>query len=183
MNQEFGNNWPSISQMAFRAQGVVCLGAIALLSASVVAQDRSQPRFESYPVKERFTSKPAPVNVHSHPKARLFRTQLRDGIVREGVNFAGHYSIITWGCGSDCRIVAIVDGRTGDVYFAPFTVSTGADFRVTSRLFIANPSEIERYLLGEPMLDVYEPGWYVWTRNRLVRIHKAEAQNIRKKNT
>jgi len=35
-------------------------------------------------------------------------------------NFAGVYYAVTWGCGSDgCAALAIVDGRTGEVFGPP----------------------------------------------------------------
>lgn len=40
-----------------------------------------------------------------------------------GPNFAGHYYVIRWGCGSNCLMVAVVDGRTGKVYGPPLHAS------------------------------------------------------------
>ena len=37
----------------------------------------------------------------------------------EGPNFAGNYTIARWGCGSTCVGFAVVDARTGRVYFHP----------------------------------------------------------------
>lgn len=34
-----------------------------------------------------------------------------------GPNFAGHYRIVTWGCGSACLELAIVDLENGRVHF------------------------------------------------------------------
>jgi TonB family protein len=155
---------------------------IVLFSASVVAQNKSLPRFENYRVKSISMRKPAPVNLRSHPKARLFRTQLRNGVEREGVNFAGHYSVVTWGCGSDCRMVTVVDSRFGNVFFAPFTISAGAEFHVSSRLFIANPLEVDEYISGAPTPDYYQPRWYVWAGRRFVQIFERQARMLRKKN-
>jgi len=102
----------------------------------------------------------------------MFRTKLREG-AKKGPNFAGHYTVITWGCGTDCRLVAIVDARTGRVYFAPFTVSipADADYRLDSRLLIANPPERTGwYENGEQMREVYKPSWWVWRNGRLIEI-------------
>ncbi len=82
------------------------------------------PRFEQFPVPlSRVT--PAPVDVNSSAAARRYRTVLRAG-AREGPNFAGHYTIIAWGCGSSCTEFAVVDSLTGRVYFPrEFTVTSG----------------------------------------------------------
>ena len=167
------------SQLRFIPEAIVVL--VATLSFDANAQSSNVPRFQDHRVAKSFSGKPAPVNLRSHPKARLFRTMLKLSAAK-GPNFAGHYTIGTWGCGSDCRIVAVINAVDGRVYFAPFQVSTGATFHIDSNLFIANESEIEGYLAGEAMLDVYTPAWYVWRRGRFVEIFKAQAARIRRNN-
>lgn len=77
------------------------------------------PRFEDYPEKTRYTGHPAAPRLDS-PLARKFRTVLRDGAA-QGPNFAGHFTVVEWGCGSGCRQLAIVDARSGKVIAMPFT--------------------------------------------------------------
>jgi hypothetical protein len=162
--------------------GIVGLLIVILASwCEASAQKSNLPRFEDHRVPKTFSGKPVPVNLRSHSKARLFRTMLKLS-AEKGPNFAGHYTVGTWGCGSDCRMVAVIDAVTGRVYFAPFQVSTGATFHLDSSLFIANESESDRYLAGEEMLDVYMPAWYVWRRGRFVEIFKTQAVRIRRKN-
>jgi hypothetical protein len=161
---------------------IIVLFLVAVgLSCDANAQNRNLPRFEDHRVTRTFSGKPASVNLRSNPKARLFRTMLKLS-AEKGPNFAEHYTVGTWGCGSDCRMVAVIDAVNGRVYFAPFEVSTGATFRIDSNLFIANESEIERYLNGEEILDVYMPTWYVWRHGRFVRVFKSQAERIRRKN-
>ncbi|WP_282045942.1 peptidoglycan-binding protein [Roseibium album] len=50
---------------------------------------------------------------------RDYRTRLRDG-VNAGVNFAGHYSFVTIGCGTSCRFAFVVDLRSGEVFDFPY---------------------------------------------------------------
>jgi len=45
----------------------------------------------------------------------------KNPVKSNGPNFAGHYFVIRWGCGSECLMMAIVDARTGKVYDPPFT--------------------------------------------------------------
>ncbi len=40
---------------------------------------------------------------------------------KPGPNFAGHYVVIQWGCGSQCVMMAIVDMKTGIVYDPPLS--------------------------------------------------------------
>jgi hypothetical protein len=53
-------------------------------------------------------------------RARKFRTMIREGAKR-GPNFAGHYTIVTWGAGLGTFSMAVVDAKTGSIYFPPFT--------------------------------------------------------------
>jgi hypothetical protein len=53
--------------------------------------------------------------------AREFRTRLREA-AREKPNFAGHFIVTTWGCGTECVEGAIIDARTGRVFMLPFTL-------------------------------------------------------------
>lgn len=76
----------------------------------------STPTFEKYQVANRFTGNPAVVNYSSHPRAKRFRTVLTAGAAK-GPNFAGHYTVVTWGCGVACQELAIVDAISGKVYF------------------------------------------------------------------
>ncbi len=143
---------------------------VAVACASTAAAQK-RPRFEDYPVRRKFHGTPAKVNLRSRPKARMFRTMLRQG-AKDGPNFAGYYTVVSWGCGSDCMQVAVVDCRNGRVHFAPFTVSPGirADYRLDSRLLIANPPERSGYKEGEPMLDVYQPSWHVLRGGRFIQL-------------
>jgi hypothetical protein len=75
------------------------------------------PRFADYPVKEIYKGRIAPVMLDSR-RARMFRSRLREDS-RGGVNFAGHYTVVFWGCGTGCAQVAVVDAKTGKVYWPP----------------------------------------------------------------
>ncbi len=106
------------------------LGIVLLvLSAGVQAGDWERaPKFSDFPAKTMFKGKPAPVRIEGR-KARMFRTVLRQG-AKEGPNFAGHYTVVVWGCGADSFSLAVVDARNGKVYFPPFgciTLAGGYD--------------------------------------------------------
>jgi hypothetical protein len=82
----------------------------------------------------------------------MFQTRLLQAS-REPANFAGHYRITYWGCGSVCSAGAVIDLETGDVLPLPLAKTngsgwerwitcpasfegTGDDFRPDSRLMI-----------------------------------------------
>src|SRR5688572_10209575 len=89
---------------------IASFALIALFQTNSWAQKVDAPRFESYPA-DVYAGKPAPLNLRSHPMARMFRTRIREQLQEEGINFAGHYTIAVMGCGTGCSTTAIVDAR------------------------------------------------------------------------
>jgi len=83
------------------------------------------------------------VDLSSHPDARLYRTKLQEGAAL-GPNFAGRYSLVSWGCGTECQMIGIVDLPTGEVLGIEgerhFPIaSRGVEFRLSSKLLILDP--------------------------------------------
>jgi hypothetical protein len=134
------------------------------------------PRFEDYAAKPAAPRKPAPVDLSSHKEARRFRTMLREGAAA-GPDFAGHYTIVGWGCGTSCLDFAIVDAANGRVFFprelrtvSVDHVGIGKDekeadldalrYRLDSTLLI---------VLGAPNEDLARDGiaYYRWTGTSL----------------
>src|SRR4051794_13500037 len=72
---------------------------------------RNAPRAADYPAK-RYTGINAAPDVRSDARSRSYRTQLTEW-AREKPNFAGHYILATWGCGTGCAEIAIIDAITG----------------------------------------------------------------------
>lgn len=134
-------------------------------SSRDVVEEKSAPRFENYRVIGIFRGKPAPVK-SSSLRARMFRTRLREN-AKDGVDFAGHYILATWGCGSGCSSIAIIDARTGRVYFTPSLLLVGTalyqelaplEFRKDSRLL---------KVVGSRNDEEVGTFYYVWRNNRL----------------
>lgn len=73
------------------------------------------PTFERYSVRDVFKGPIASPDVKRDPFTRMFRTMIRQG-AKQGPNFAGHYTIVFWGCGTGCATTAIVDAKTGRVF-------------------------------------------------------------------
>lgn len=145
------------------------------------------PKFEDFPAKI-FSGQNALPDLRSNATARTFRSRLAQW-AKEKPNFAGHYILATWGCGTDCTHIALIDARTGRIFHPPGATTnvavnvhdalleesdlwhaTGAvKFRPDSRLLI---------LVGMPEESVTNRGisYYVWANDRLKRIrfvHKA----------
>ncbi|HST51462.1 MAG TPA: hypothetical protein VLJ61_05570 [Pyrinomonadaceae bacterium] len=150
-----------------------------LFAANAFAQTESIPRFESYPAPV-YKGRVAPVRINTS-LARTFRTRLHEGS-KEGVNFAGHYTVVEWGCGAGCLDVAVVDAKTGAVYFPKELSGFGVwywgtddydalQFKPDSRLIVLSGSPVSESSKAEPQYGLF---YYEWTGNGLKLIKVVE---------
>src|SRR3989338_631127 len=93
-------------------------------------------KFEDYSVNEKFNQKPAPLDLESSFIARRFYTNITSTIAREGVNFAGHYTIATSGFTGVGTVLMMVDATNGRVYPFPYVARGNFSYRVDSNLLI-----------------------------------------------
>lgn len=145
---------------------------------------KDAPRFEDYPAKPYLGPNAAP-DVRSDPRSRAYRTQLR-GWAAEKPNFAGHHILATWGCGTSCTQVALIDARTGKV-FHPLGVRLNYAANVDVDLLDDAPSSPRRadfgalryradsrllILFGTPENKAENRGisYFVWENDRMRRI-------------
>ena len=143
------------------------------------------PNFSDLEVnpEEISTASPAPIDLESDPIDQAFRTRLTEG-AKEGPNFAGHYTIVEWGCGTMCSAFAIVDALTGQIYSVPCGTQAGLSFSENSRLLIINPFEnIDKVYPGANL----QPDWlttqyYEWQNNelKLLSVYKLVNGQIQK---
>ena len=101
------------------------------------------PRFDEFPVSDSFTGPPASPDVKSTRLAHRFRTVIRRG-AQAGPNFAGHFTLVRWNCGSGCIMYAVIDATNGRVFEQPLQTMVGADFTRTSALLIADTPDSAR---------------------------------------
>lgn len=134
------------------------------LNLSAAEQTATLKRFEDYPVQTRYAGKPAKVDFASNPDMKTFRTRLKEGI-RDGVNFAGAYTIVEIGCGSSCQALFILETGTGK-FVDQITACMGNFHQIDSRLLIVNPPEedvdypplcpVEQYVLENGKMKAVE---------------------------
>lgn len=121
------------------------------------------PSFDHYPATERFCGRPAAVDFDSMPGSRRFVTRIREGAA-SGPNFAGHLTLIGWGCGTACQSVAMVDARTGRILGA-FGTSTGSLYTPNSRLLVVDLDGTD-----PDCVTCGELGFHIWTGRALERV-------------
>jgi hypothetical protein len=149
------------------------------------------PRFEDYPVGKIFQGTPA-APLFVTPDERRFRTRILDGVTKgegasqdgveqakPGVNFAGHYIVVQWACGSPCIMMAIVDALTGKIYRPAMSESLSlpplggapwlptVEFRPDSRLMIMKPC---------PNMGPVFTHYFVWRDDRWELIRRAPTE-------
>jgi hypothetical protein len=171
--------------------------ALALLTAGAQSQRRARaqegaeaasakkkktgepPRFGDYPVKEIYRGRVAPVILEGK-RARMFRSKLRED-ARAGTNFAGHYTVVYWGCGTGCAQLAVVDARTGRVYWPPLAYADipaspedaavpHPNFRPDSKLLVLTRSHYD----GRGGRTAY---YYLFDNNRFRLLRRAEERD------
>ncbi len=145
--------------------------------------DPKAPKFGDYPTKTEAGNPSAKLDLTSNPIAKRYRTVLRLAMT-EGANFAGHYRMSVWGCGTSCAMFAVVNLNTGKVITAtqiavvignnldaddfmpgPNSDDWGFRFRIDSNLLV---------VLGTPDEDESRSGAYYFALRgeRLHLIHK-----------
>jgi hypothetical protein len=130
-----------------------------LIFLFVVVVVYGQEIFQTYKVNEIYCGKKHTVNFESNRTARVYRTVILENYRLSGVNFAGHYFFVYWGCGSPCAGSAIVDVITGKVYDGPDS-AFGYKFEKDSRLVIVNPRG--RLDNQKELEEVYQEEKWVW---------------------
>lgn len=135
----------------------------------------NQPRFEDHLVKEQFKHKPTKVDLKSHPDARRYRTRLRQGAA-QGPNFAGHYRVVLWGCGTACHVYAIIDLLTGKVFMFRDAATSGLMFRQNSKMLIIDPIDAQTMKSFDKKIpDWLTTRYYVWDGATLTQIDSSKS--------
>lgn len=85
----------------------------------------------------------APVDFDGkYPEAKEFETEITESVFNSpGPNFAGHYTVASWDCGSDCQSHAVVDNNTGEIIAYGLESKYGAGMSLDTKVLILNPKE------------------------------------------
>jgi len=146
------------------------------------------PRFEDYPVQEKFKGPPAKP-VLSSEEAKLFRTLINEG-AKTGPDFAGHYTAVIVGCGTSCGTLFIVDAKNGRVFYQPDVDIIGYNqpeldydkqYGLNSRLMIAfkqyEPEESDDIIFYEWKNDQFSPICKKTTRKN-AKVHSDNVTSV-----
>lgn len=78
-------------------------------------------------------------NFNQYPEFKKFKTRISKAC-EEGVNFANKYTVVTWGCGTNCQYSLLVD-RTNGKIFKGISSTYGLKYKKGSTLLIVNIPE------------------------------------------
>lgn len=130
-----------------------------------IATLNKTPKYESYPAKVVYAEAQPPL-VLATKLAKRYKTVITEESAKP-VNFAGHYRVATWGCGTDCRGFAIINKQTGAVYTLPGLVEVAGvmgieedrlAFKADSRLFV---------ITGIQNDSIEGKFFYLWEKEKL----------------
>jgi hypothetical protein len=127
------------------------------------AAAQSEPQFKDYPATVVSIQKFATPTLSSESPLWMFRTRVIEGADKISPNFAGHYILIEWGCGTQCQLGAIVDALTGESFPLPPS-SLGRAHRLDSSLLIVNPD------LSADRTLTARTEYYFWSANKFQQI-------------
>jgi hypothetical protein len=134
---------------------------IGMLTPAFAAGQEQCHSFDDFHVEHSFHGPYVEPNIDQTPEIRRFRTVIRAG-AKGKPNFAGYLRLISWGCGSNCHNFALVDKRNGKIFIVDIPAGLGTEFRIDSRLLVADPPAMIRE--GGPP-GLFETSFYVWDRN------------------
>jgi hypothetical protein len=122
----------------------------------VTAADLSDPKapsFDSYtvPTEEKISN--PKLDLSNNSIAKRYQTVLRQEL-NNGANFAGHYRVAIWGCGSSCAMFAVINLKTGHV-ITPEGLTSVSGNHLAADDFLSNTESESwgfRYRIGSKLL-------------------------------
>lgn len=128
----FASAWCSVPVLQAQQDDSLSTYEKCRLVTAADLKDKKAPKFSAYRANSSETVEKPKLDLKSNPTARMYRTVLRHEVVL-GPNFAGHYRVAVWGCGTSCAMFAIVNLKTGRVITpSGFSSTSAVDFEVES---------------------------------------------------
>lgn len=97
----------------------------------------------------------------TNPNSKKFITRIKNECLN-GINFAGHYTLVTWGCGSPCQSGVVVNRKTGKIYDG-YGTSLGSEFKKDSKMIIMNVGSIDTATNLIEICGYCEVSHEIWT--------------------
>nr|WP_297785153.1 hypothetical protein [uncultured Allomuricauda sp.] len=161
------DSFPIYNQLASYGDDIIMGKDVEYEDVKIYKKYNPDSSFEDYSV-EVYEGELAEPDFSTNPDAENFVTRIKEGCAK-GINFAGHYTLVSWGCGSPCQTGVIVDRITGEIYDGPVT-SLGSEFKKDSKLLIKNIGALDTETNLIEVCSYCEVTHEVWTGNSFERV-------------
>jgi hypothetical protein len=143
---------------------ILCALFLCLFSANGNEPDkfRKPYKFEDFKVSQIFDGNYAKLNFKSNPNSKRFKTRI-SSCYDEPINFAGHFIICWWGCGSPCQSMVLIDAVSGKI-FDGIISSTGYEYHVDSKLLILPAADSNMPFLKQ------SSEYYLWQDTAFIKL-------------
>ena len=131
-----------------------------LISIPTIAMARDY-KLEDFPAEKTSVENTAKIDFTSNPSLKKYKTVLTEGM-KEGPNFAGNFTVVSFGCGSNCAIVVVLNSSGKILHEA--NACAGKEYSIKSNLLILNPLDEEYSLPG------CDPEYYVLKNGNIEKL-------------
>ncbi|MGN7515073.1 MAG: hypothetical protein ACTHOM_11890 [Allomuricauda sp.] len=156
------DSFPIYNQLASYGDDIIMGKDVAYEDIKIYRKYTPKSSFEDFAV-DIYEGELAEPDFSTNPDAENFVTRIKEGCAK-GINFAGHYTLVSWGCGSPCQTGVIVDRITGEIYDGLVT-SLGSEFKKDSELLIKNIGALDTETNLIDVCSYCEVTHEVWTGN------------------
>lgn len=167
VNENEVNNFPNFEILIEYRNDVIIGENIHSDNLKIYRKYRPKKTFEDYPA-DFYSGELAYPDFSTNPEAKRFITRIKNECAN-GINFAGHYTLVTWGCGSPCQSGVIVDRKTGKIYNG-FSTSLGSEFKKDSKMIIRNVGAIDTTTNLIEVCAYCEVSHEIWTGTEFIEI-------------
>ncbi len=140
VNENEADNFPTFEILIGYRSDVIIGENIGYNNLKIYRKHRPQTAFEDYPAGI-YKGKIVDPDFSTAPDAKRFITRIKNECAN-GINFAGHYTLVIWGCGSPCQSGVVVDRKTGKIY-GGYGTALGSEFKKNSKMIIRNSGAID----------------------------------------
>lgn len=106
--------------------------------ANYVPEKCQDLNFGDYAVTDIYKGKTVATDFASDYDARKFRDEILQNS-KKGPNFAGHFTVASWSCGTACQQYAIIDAKNGKIIDFKSQAQYDIDYKIDNRILTVNP--------------------------------------------
>ncbi len=140
VNENEIHNFPTFEILIRYRNDVIVGEKIDFNNVKIYRKYQPKTSFRDFPV-DIYKGELADPDFSTNPNSKRFITRIKNECAK-GINFAGKYTLVSWGCGSSCQSGVIIDRKTGKI-FGGYGTSLGSEFRKDSKLIIKNFGAID----------------------------------------